>query len=433
VTTTRAARLDRRAALSRAAVVVAAVPFVMAVYGVVVLGGGRVLGTGGRPHLALSVLATAVVAVSYEPLSARVRRLAVRLLHGDRATPYEVMVAFASRMAGALSVEDVLPATAEAAARVVRADSGEVRVFLPDGQTRTARWQSAGGSGGGERRGSDLVVPVSHAGEAVGELAVHKSAGPGLTPADERLMVTLATHAGLALHNVRLTAELEASLDRLSAQAEAIITARLGERRRLRRVIRSKVDRTLQLAAGEMHRAETIAATDPEGARVLLEGAATLVVEALDTLRELAQGVFPPLLAQRGVVRALEAHVAGTSDPVQVRCAPRLDLSGAGIGAHTAVYFCCVEATRLACQRAPSEPVVIDVGAGAGGSGISFTVSGRGLDFGPASSTGVSPPALQHLADRLEALGGDLTVLPAGHGAPGIAGRAPASPASSTA
>lgn len=423
-------RMDPGAALGRAAVLAAVVPFVGAVYGVVVLGIGRLLGTGGRPNLGLSVLAAAIVAASFEPFGARVRRLVARLIHGDRATPYEVTAGFARRMAGALSVEDVLPATAEAAAMVVRADRSEVRVFLPGGATHTAAWPpgTAGGPGLG-LAAFDLVVPVIHSGEAVGELAVVKRAGPGPTPADERMLATLAVEAGLAMHNVRLTAELEASLCRLTAQAREIqasrsriVTARQDERRRLKRVIRSQVERRLRDASARVRAAETLAATDADGARVALEGAGSLVVQALDTLRELAQGVFPPLLAQRGVVRALQAHVGSSADPVAVRSAPGLDLENAGISAHAAVYFCCVEAARLACRRAPGRPVTIEVGGG--GAVIEFAVRGAGLDFDGGSGA-PAPPSLQHLVDRVEALGGGLTLLGPGAGGPGIAGHAP--------
>lgn len=423
-------RVDRSATLGRVAELAAVVPFVIAVYGVVVLGGGRLLGTGGRTNPALSVLATALVAVSFEPLAARSRRLVARLLHGDRATPYEVMAGFARRMAGALSVEDVLPATAEAASRVVRADAGEVRVFLSGGATKTAVWPLGGGGEACDPPGAyHLVVPVTHAGETVGELAVRKRTGPGPTPADERALATLAAQAGLALHNVRLTAELETSLDRLAARASEIhasrsriVTARLGERRRLQRVIRSQVERPLQGAAAEMRAAGMLATSDADGARAGLVRAGTLVVQALDTLRELAQGVFPPLLEQRGVVRALEAHAGTTPGPLVVRAAPGLDLEGAGIGAQAAVYFCCVEAARLARRRAPGRPVTIEVGGG--GPAIEFTVRGAGLAFsgGPAATPA---PSLQHLVDRLEALGGELTLLATGDGGPGVAGRAP--------
>ena len=424
---TRLRRVDRSATLGQAAVLVAVVPFVLAVYGIVVLGGGHLLGTNGAPNLALSVVATAVVAVSFEPLSARCRRLAVRLLHGHRATPYEVMASFARRLTGALSVEDVLPATAEAAARVVRADHGEVRVFLPDGHIRTAVWPAGDHAQPETGTTVELVVPVTHSGEAVGALAVRKRTGAGPTPADERLLATLAAQAGLALHNVRLTAELQASLDRLSTQAlqmqasrSRIVTARQDERRRLKRVIRSKVERTLRDAAAEVDAAEALALSDPARAGLLLENAATLVVRALDTLREVAQGVFPPLLAQRGVVRALEAHFGSTSDPVEVRSGPHLD--GAGMAAETAVYFCCVEAARLACRRAPGRPVTIEVGGGR--AALEFTVRAAGLSFPGAPASSAAPPALQHLVDRLEALGGELTLV-GGTDGPGVAGRAP--------
>src|SRR5207248_3305696 len=95
--------------------------FITAVYVGIVVGIGAALGGGTRPNLLLSIVATAVVAVAFQPVREWTRRMANRLVYGRRATPYEVMAGFADRMADTLSVDEALPRTAEGAARGVGA------------------------------------------------------------------------------------------------------------------------------------------------------------------------------------------------------------------------------------------------------------------------------------------------------------------------
>ncbi|MFI5082867.1 MAG: hypothetical protein ACHQCE_17495, partial [Streptosporangiales bacterium] len=83
--------------------------FITGVYVAIVVGLGSLAQRGARPSLGLSIVATAVVAVAFQPVRAWVQRLANRLVYGRRATPYEVLADFAGRMAGAYAAEDLLP------------------------------------------------------------------------------------------------------------------------------------------------------------------------------------------------------------------------------------------------------------------------------------------------------------------------------------
>src|SRR5215207_7304125 len=88
---------DRRVALVVVAGAFLAVTFV---YVVVVLGGGLLIGHTDSPHVGLSILATAVVALGLEPLTAWLETTAKRWVHGDRATPYDVLSSFAEAVTG---------------------------------------------------------------------------------------------------------------------------------------------------------------------------------------------------------------------------------------------------------------------------------------------------------------------------------------------
>ncbi|MGH2725010.1 MAG: hypothetical protein ACRDI0_12290 [Actinomycetota bacterium] len=107
--------------------------FITAVYIGVVVGIGSAVGAGDEPNLALSIAATAVVAVAFQPVRGRVQHMANRLVYGARATPYEVMAGFSSRMGGALEMQEVLPRMAEAAARGVGATRARVTLELGEG------------------------------------------------------------------------------------------------------------------------------------------------------------------------------------------------------------------------------------------------------------------------------------------------------------
>src|SRR5204863_2462216 len=106
------------------------VSFLTAVYVGIVVGIGSAIGS--RSNVGLSVLATAIVAVAFQPIRERARRFANRLVYGRRATPYEVLSEFADRMAATYSLEDVLPRTA----RILAEGTGAVRadVWLRDGR-----------------------------------------------------------------------------------------------------------------------------------------------------------------------------------------------------------------------------------------------------------------------------------------------------------
>ena len=138
--------------------------FITGVYVAIVVGLGRALRS--EHSVVLSVAATAIVAVAFQPVRVRVQHVANRLVYGRRADPYEVMAGFAERVAGTLSVDRVLPEMAEAAALGVGAAQARVRVFLAGGDRRR---RVAAGRNGHVR--VDGTIPVAYQGTPVGEIA----------------------------------------------------------------------------------------------------------------------------------------------------------------------------------------------------------------------------------------------------------------------
>src|SRR6202011_3265460 len=265
--------------------------FITAVYVGIVVGIGALVGSVGRPNLALSIVATAVVAVAFQPVRGRVQRIANRLIYGKRATPYEVMADFSERMAGALSVDEVLPRMAEAAARGVGAKGTRIRLDLPNGPARVVSWPV-----GVEIDHFDRVLPVSCRGDATGEIAVAKEAGEPITPAEGRLLTDLAAQAGLVMHNVRLTLELQKRLAEISSQAaqlrtsrQRIVAAQDEERRRLEETIRSGSEEQLIRIREALTSVELGLTSDPGSAVVTLEHLTAQATAGLDELRQVAR------------------------------------------------------------------------------------------------------------------------------------------------
>jgi signal transduction histidine kinase len=367
--------------------------FITAVYVGVVVGVGYLLGTRGEPNLALQLAATALVAVAFQPVRARVQRLANRLVYGERATPYEVMADFGGRIASSLRIEDVLPEIAEVAARGIGAVRSRVLLYLPGGATRAAPWPDDG-----EDPGYDLSLDVVHQGERVGEIAVAKAPGDPLRSQDEGLLRDVAAQTGLALHNVRLTAELQARLEeveRTAAQLEAsrarLVSAEDRERRRIEAAIERGAERGLTSMLADLERIQGTVAVDPEGASRELERLGLDAGATLETLRDLARGIYPPLLADRGLAAALEAQARKTEAPV--------DLRTDGMGRYreeveAGIYFCCLE-----LLRDPGRGLRIDLEDREGRVHLRLERAGEPV-----------PEAVVRIADRVEALDGTLGV-----------------------
>ena len=386
--------------------------FITAVYVAIVVGIGTLVGSGGQPNLALSIVATAVVAVGFQPVRERVQKLANRLVYGKRATPYEVLSRFAENVAETYAGEEVLSRMAQVLADgtgAVRAEvwlrSGDfVRpaAVHPDGvpveEPVPVREQEMP-----ELPEADRVVPVRHQGELLGALAVTKRQGESLTPIEENLLTDLALQAGLVLKNVGLTADLLLRLDDLRASRQRLVAAQDTERRRLERNLHDGAQQNLVAIKVKLGLAEMFAASDPQKAQALITEITADAGEALETLRDLARGIYPPLLADQGLATALSAQARKALLPVQVEAE---DIGRYSQDIEAAVYFCCLEAVQNVAKYAQATTVTIRLKRA--GEDLQFTVSDDGQGFDSAIT--VRGSGLQNMADRLAALGGDLDV-----------------------
>ena len=422
--------------VNRALVYAALAGFITAVYVGIVVGVGSVIGQGGRPNLVLSIIATAVVAVGFQPLRERLQRVANRLVYGRRATPYEVLSQFSGRVAESYSADDVLPRMVRVLAEGTGAEKAEVWLRSGAELRQTAAWPPTqpppaqrGEAGWGAPVAitgqllpaipeADRAVAVRHQGELLGALTVSKRRGESLTPIEEKLLDDLAHQAGLVLKNVGLTADLQARLEDLRESRKRLVAAQDQERRRLERNLHDGAQQHLVALKVKLGLAEMLAVKDPDKAKGTIAELKADADDALETLRELARGIYPPLLADKGLATALEAQARKATLPVTVEAQ---DVGRYPQEVEAAAYFCCLEALQNVQKYAQASHVVIRLVAT--DAGLAFAVEDDGVGFDPAS---VQPGAgLSNMRDRLDALGGELSIRATSpHGAV-VAGRLP--------
>jgi signal transduction histidine kinase len=398
--------------ISKAVVYAALAAFITAVYTLVVVGVGAVAGSGGRPSLGLSILATALVAVMFQPVRARAQRLANRLVYGRRATPYQALSQLSERVATTYASEDLLPTMAKIVAEATGAARADVWLRAGDELRDAARWPAdaetraaislADGALPGAH-GTDRIVPVMHHGDLLGALSVAKKRGDAFTPTEDRLIANLATQAGLVLRNAGLTELLMARLAELAASRERLVTAQDRERRRLERDLREGAQRELAGLAGKLGAAAQALDHDKARAKALLNEVTSEIAGALRNLRELARGIYPALLADMGIAAALDAQARNAPIPVSVEAG--------GIGRYpqeieAAVYFCALEALRSAARRGDAGGASVRLSVGDGD--LRFEVAGDG--HGSGAGDGPLGADLQGMADRIDALGGEIQI-----------------------
>jgi signal transduction histidine kinase len=387
--------------------------FITAVYVAVVVG----LGSLFTDTLVLRIAATALVAAAFQPVRDRANRLANRLVYGDRATPYEVLARFGERVGETYASEDVLPRIARVIAEGTAAARSDVWLRLGDRLTLAASWPVAEPRASFAIEGDELppieadrVAPVRHQGELLGAIAVTKPASEPLSAGEAELLDHLAEQAGLVLANARLTADLEARLMQIAQQAadlrssrQRIVAAQDEERRRLERNIHDGAQQHLVALAVKLRLAKTALQKDPALGRRMLGEIQGEVDAALDTLRSLVLGIYPPLLEEQGIAAALAAQYVRSSLPV------RMEADGIGrypIELEAAVYFCALEALQNAAKYANATAITIAFRERDGA--LEFSVADDGGGFDPGSNgTGTG---IQGMRDRMAVFGGDAEI-----------------------
>jgi signal transduction histidine kinase len=320
------------------------------------------------------------------------RRTADRLVYGGRATPYEVLTEFSGRLAETYSTDDVVPRMAAIVGSGIGARAVTVWLRVGREPRPVASWPPGIGPTGEDASWFE----VRHQGEPLGAITISMPANDPMTPDKERLVHDLAAQAGLLLRNVRLIEELRESRRR-------IVAAQDERARKLERNIHDGAQQQLVALAVKLRLADSMIARDPAKAREMIAQIQGETQEALDALRDLARGIYPPLLADKGLTAALRAQAS--------KSAMRVDVSGEGVGRYgedieAAVYFCALEALQNSAKYASASHVEIALDGDA--HRLTFEIGDDGIGFDPRTVT--RGTGLHGMADRIDAIGGTLVI-----------------------
>jgi signal transduction histidine kinase len=377
-----------------------------------------VIAAGRETTGSLFVIALAL-GIAFRPVMRVARRFADRLVYGKRATPYEVLTEFSERVGTSYATEDVLPRMAQVLGQGTGADAARIWLLVGNEFRPAAAWPAdtvpatpiRARPGTFEVPG-EAVTEVRDRGELLGALSLRMPASDPMGPSKEKLVGDLAAQAGLVLRNVRLVEEVRASRQRL-------VAAQDEERRRLERDIHDGAQQQLVSLAVKARLARQLTEREPAKAAEMLGQIEAEMQTALEDLRDLARGIYPPLLADRGLVAALEAQSRKASVPVSVE--------GDAVGRYPAeveatVYFCTLEALQNVAKYAGADRTVIRLSQSNGSLTFEVVDEGRGFDLNQvATGSGI-----QGMADRLAAVGGSLEVRSAPGRGTTVAGRVPA-------
>jgi len=404
---------------------------VAAVYVVVVRGGGLLIGSSEKPHLGLTVLATAVVAFVVEPARGHCELWARRVLHEDRRSPYDVLASF-SRQLTDDDGEEVTDRIARVLAEGTAARWAQVWLLVGDRLTLVASapedvpgLEDVPGAGDADRPGL-RSVSVGHAGRLLGVLRVQEQENRSLSRVEERLFAGLAAQAGLVLHNARLQAELRVRHAQLLSRTVAlrrsrdrIVLARQLERQRLERDLHDGAQQQLVMLGVNLRLAQRLAAARPGEAAAVLLGQADEADAAVTTLTELARGRRPLDLRERGLPDALSTVVSASPVPARLETS---EVGRLGDRVEDAVYFCCVEALQNTAKHAAADSVDVSLRRTGEWAVLAVSDDGHGMPVHVEPGSG-----LRNMRSRAEALGGRVTVRSSSDGTT-VEVRVPAAP-----
>jgi signal transduction histidine kinase len=346
-----------------------------------------------RGDLGVSLLATGLVAVLFHPLRSRLQRDVNRLMYGERDDPYAVTSRLGRRLEAALAPESVLSTIAETIAQALKLPYAAI--LLKEGEN----FRSAAAYG--SPRGEPETLPLVYQREEIGRLVLSpRSPGESFSDADRRLLEDLARQAEVAVHAVRLTADLQRSRERLVATREE-------ERRRLRRDLHDGLGAQL---AGLNVQAGTLRRLIPQDPAAADEMAVELREElraAISDIRRLVYDLRPPALDDLGLAEALRqlaARYDSKDKPLRVQVKAPENLPGLPAAVEVAVYRITQEALTNVARHAQAKTCVVQLVVN---EDVLLQIVDDGVGIPAGRSAGVG---LSSMRERASELGGSCVV-----------------------
>jgi signal transduction histidine kinase len=360
-----------------------------------------------RGNIAVSLLATALVAILFQPLRSRFQRGVNRMMYGERDDPSAVTSRLGQRIEATLAPEAVLPTVVETIAQALKLPY--VAILLKEGEGYRT------GAAYGSPPEEPEALPLVYQREEIGRLVIAPRApGERLSEADRRLLEDLARQAEVAVHAVKLTSDLQSSRERL-------VTAREEERRRLRRDLHDGLGPTLASFALKLDAARKLVRSKPGDTEVLLSRLKDQTQETVSDVRRLVYGLRPPALDDLGLVGAIrqqaESHGfvaherfsedAREDEPVFFSIEAPEDWPSLPAAVEVAAYRTVQEALTNIARHAHATSCRVRISVDLARSVLELEVTDDGMGMPEGRRAGVG---LTSMRERAEELGGTCDV-----------------------
>lgn len=370
--------------------------FIVSLY-VIVVG---ILGTAiqGSGNLLVSILATGFVAILVQPLRDGLQRSINRLMYGERDDPVTVLARLGQRLQATIAPDAIPPALVETVAQTLKLPYAAISLGVDSDGEIAASY--------GRPTGELTRLPLTHHGETIGQLVVApRSPGEAFSPADYHLLNNIAHQAGMAVHAVSLTVDLQRSRQRL-------VTTREEERRRLRRDLHDGLGPNLASQGLKLAAVRQLLESDPTNAGPLLDQVMAQNKSTVEDVRRLVYGLRPPALDELGLVAAIRDYVAGTDRNgllhIEITTPPK-GLPSLSAAVEVAAYRIVLEAITNVIRHAQANSCSIRFSLDRRNSNdsLQIEIQDDGIGLPKARRSGVGTRSMR---ERAEELGGTYVV-----------------------
>ena len=379
---------------------------VLGIYAAVVGGIGALFHAQG--NWIITLVATGLVAVLFQPLRDRLQRSVNRMLYGQRDEPFDVLARLGRRLEDTFALERILLTMVETIAETLKLPY--VAIAVPQGEELQIAESY------GKPATMPQSYPLTYQGEAIGQLLVGRRApDEAFTAGEERLLQNIARQAGTAVHALQLTADLQRA-------RQQIVTSREEERRRLRRDLHDGLGPSLAAQILKIGSARALLAERPEMADKLLAEMETDVESALADVRRIVYDLRPAELDQRGLAGALRAYAeaveSGELGDTQPTLAVHVEIPDAlpplPAAVEVAAYHIAREALANVVRHAQAQHCTLRLAVDDGEDGrLRLSIQDDGQGFSGVARGNAGVPAgvgLTSMRERAAELGGVCTI-----------------------
>ena len=372
---------------------------------VVVVIGAAVGGAANSPWPSLA--AYVLVALAFQPLRRRVERLADRVVYGDRAAPYDSLATFGRQLSATLSDRELLTLVARSSATAFGVPGSWATVLVPGRPDVTEEWPEH------VDHPATADAAVRYDGGLVGRIGLVLAPGRSLRRSDIRLLQQFADRAAPGFRNAALSAALRERADELirqdvelSATRRRLVTAAVLQREQVAAAVRSNVIEPLLALPPTLDMMQDRVRAEPAAVAQELNRLQGTIGTAIEQLRSITAGVLPPLLTRHGLLAALHTYAGQSAQHPVIQAQDGTERARFGTSAETAAYVFSIGSVE---NLKSGSHIVISATRG----WLRISVTGI-----LSSSRSFAGSEWQHVLDRVQAIGGQVTPMDPPSGRP---------------